>query len=336
MGFLFRCSSSGAINIIKVVLLITTLAIALLGCGQGDMQTVVIDGDDMHVEDDTAEYIYGIAMDEDAGVISQNVADVYVSPDVKSDRISQALYNQPVSILSKESGWAKVKIVDGSTGWIKSKYIDSDISSIYGRNYTRRIVVTSREKTIYAYPAGGNTRMIAPMGTELYAFGNIDDSYEVYLPGNKTGWLQGSGIIHIGLNGMIPVTNAEDFASTALRLKGVSYLLNGMSASGIDAPGLVYICARINGINLPLMINGQLASGTEIKPEEALAGDLVFLSDTGESEPEQISSSGICIGGGNYIFASRKAGYVTIGEINRKNADGIVIAARRIFNKTSE
>ena len=40
------------------------------------------------------------------------------------------------------------------------------------------------------------------------------------LPGNKTGWLRGSGIIHVGLGEMIPVTNAEDFASTALRLKG--------------------------------------------------------------------------------------------------------------------
>lgn len=336
MGFLFKCSSLGVSNILKLVLLITAIAIGLLGCGQGDIQTAVIDGDDVHVEDDTAEYIYGIAMDKNAGVISQNVADVYVSPDVKSDRISQALYNQPVSILSNENGWAKVKIVDGSTGWIKSKYISSDISSIYGRNYTRRIVVTSREKTIYAYPTGGNTRMIAPMGTELYVVSNIDDSYEVYLPDNKTGWLQGSGIIHIDLKSTIPVTNAEDFASTALRLKGVSYLLNGMSEAGIDAPGLVYICARINGINLPRMINGQMASGTEIKPEEALAGDLVFLSPTRENESEQIRSVGICIGGGNYIFSSRKAGYVTIGEINRENADGIVTTARRIFNKTSK
>ncbi len=336
MGFLIKFSRSLIFNTIIALLLMPAMVIMLSGCDQDDVQTAVIDGDDMQLGVSNVEYVYGISMDENAGVISQNVADVYASPDVKSDRISQALYNQPVSILKNDNGWAEVKTVDGSTGWIKSKYIDSDISSIYGRNYKRRIIVTSREKTIYEYPAGGNTRMIAPMGTELYTFNNIDDSYEVYLPGNKTGWIQGSGIIHIGLNGMIPVTNAQDFASTALRLKGVSYLLNGMSASGIDAPGLVYICARINGINLPLKINGQMASGTEIKPEEALAGDLVFLSDTGENESEKISSVGICIGGGNFIFASRKSGYVTIGEINRKNADGIVTTARRIFNKTSK
>lgn len=321
---------------ITAVLLISAIAIGLSGCGQEDLQTAAVDGDGLQSDTSTVDYIYGIAMDENAGVISNNVADVFVSPDVKSGRITQALYNQPVSILSNENGWVEVENVDGRTGWIKSKYIDSDISSIHGRNYTSRIIVTSREKTIYAYPTGGTTRMIAPMGTELYAFNNIDDSYEVYLPGNKTGWLQGSGIIHIDLDGMIPVTNAEDFASTALRLKGVSYLLNGMSSAGIDAPGLVYICARINGINLPRTINGQLAAGTEIKPEDTLAGDLVFLSGIGENEAEEISCIGICIGGGNYIYAGRKAGYVTIGEINRENADGIVTAARRIFNTTTE
>lgn len=336
MRFLYRRRSLNSLNRIAAALLALAMVVGLSGCERKNVQTAVVNGDDVQEETAAVEYIYGIPMDEKAGVISHNVADVYSSPDVKSERITQVLYNQPVSILSNENGWAEVKTVNGFTGWIKSKYIDSDISSIYGRNYTRRIIVTSREKTVYAYPSGGATRIIAPMGTELYAFNNIDDSYEVYLPGNKTGWIQGSGIIHIGLNGTIPVTNAEDFASTALRLKGVSFLLNGMSASGIDSTGLVYICARINGINLPATIKGQLASGVQIEPGDALAGDLVFLAGTGENEADEINSVGVCIGSGNYIYASRKAGYVTIGEIKRENADGIVVAARRIFNKASK
>ncbi len=335
MRFLFRCRRLNNFKLIAAALLIIAAAFILSGCERQNVQTAVVNGDDVQAEPAAVEYIYGIPLDEKAGVISHNIADVYASPNVKSERITQALYNQPVSIISNENGWAEVKTVSGFKGWIKSKYIDSDISSLFGRNYTHRIIVTSREKTVYAYPTGGATRIIAPMGTELYAFNNIDDSYEVYLPGNKTGWVQGSGIIHLGVEGIIPVTNAEDFAATALRLKGVSYLMNGMSASGIDAPGLVYICARINGINLPSTIKGQLASGTQIKPENALAGDLVFLSYTGETNAEEISCVGVCIGGGNYIYAGRKAGYVTIGEINRENADGIVVDVRRIFNTTS-
>jgi cell wall-associated NlpC family hydrolase len=152
------------------------------------------------------------------------------------------------------------------------------------------------------------------------------------LPANKTGWLKGSGLIHISLGEMIPVTNPDDFAATALRLKGTSYLLNGLSAMGIDAPGLVFISARINGINLPRTIEGQLASGTEIAVEDTRAGDLVFLAGTGENEGDHVTCVGICTGGGSYLYAGRKTGYVAVGDINRENQDGKVTAARRIFN----
>jgi len=309
-------------------LLILLMIFVLPGCEARSVQTSADNG--VTTDNSNLEYIYGIPMDENAGVVSNSAVDVYSKPDVKSTRITQVLYNQPVSIISDENGWAQVKTVNGCTGWMKSKYIDRDISSIYGRSYSHRIIVTSKEKVIREYPAGGATRMIAPMGTELYAVNSIDDSYEVCLPGNVTGWLQGSGIIHIGVEDVIPVTNAEDFAATALKFKGTSYLLNGMSAAGIDAPGLVYICARINGINLPGTINGQLASGREIKPENAVSGDLVFLA--GNNEDKEVNCVGVCIGGGNYIYAGRKTGYVAIGDINRENPDGIVVAARRIFN----
>lgn len=279
------------------------------------------------------DYIYGIPMDDSAAIITTSVADVFASPDIKSERVSQALYNQPVCVVKKENGWTKVKIVDGSTGWIKSKFVDSDVSSIYGRSYTHKIIVTSREKVITSGPSGGSTLVNAPMGSEFYAFNDYEDAYEVFLPGNKTGWLKGSGLIHIGLGEMIPVTNPDDFAATALRLKGTSYLLNGLSSMGIDAPGLVYISARINGVNLPRTVEGQLASGTKIRLEDTRAGDLVFLAGTGENEGDAVSGVGICTGGGSYIYAGRKTGYVAVGEINRENQDGKVVAARRIFNE---
>lgn len=278
------------------------------------------------------EYIYGIPMDKTAAVISDSVADIYSSPDVKSPRLTQALYNQPVTVLQQEQGWAKVTAIDGSTGWIKVKYIDNDISSLYGRTYTNKIIVTSREKSVTSTPSGGITQMEAPMGAEFHAFNTSGDAYEVFLPGNKTGWLRGSGIIRIGLDERVPVTNADDFAATALRFKGTSYLLNGLSSMGVDAAGLVYICARINGIDLPRSVAGQLATGTEIKPEDAQAGDLVFLSGVGEGESGTVTSVGICTGGGSFLYAGRKTGYVTVGDINQENSEGKVVAARRIFN----
>ena len=226
-----------------------------------------------------------------------------------------------------------MKTVSGITGWIKLKYITHDISSISGRLFIYRIVVTSREKTVYSSPGSGATMVNAHMGTEFYAFNSSEDAYEVFLPGNRTGWLKGSGIIRIDPpNDEIPVTNPEDFASTALRFKGTSYMLNGLTSTGIDAPGLVYICARINGIDLPATLEGQLNAGIEIPLDRVRTGDLVFMSGPGDSEEETISCAGICTGGSNYIYAGRKTGYVAIGDLYRENPDGIAVRARRIFN----
>lgn len=322
-------------NVLFLLMLLIAAGSVLSGCSTGARAVSGINGPGSaqdSSQEEAVEYVFGIPMDKNAAVIVDNVADIYAKPDVKSNRITQALYNQPVSILQKEQGWARVSAVDGSTGWIKLKYLDSDISSIYGRTYTDRIIITSREKEITSNPSGGITRMNAPMGSEFFAFNSSGDAYEVFLPGNKTGWLRGSGTIHVGLNEMIPVTNADDFAATALRLKGASYLLNGLSTMGIDAPGLIYVCAHINGIDLPRSLAGQLASGTEIKPEEAQAGDLVFLAGVGEGEAGNVISVGICTGNSTYLYAGRKIGYVAVGDIKKDNSEGTIIAARRIFN----
>ena len=322
----------------KIVLLtlLSAAAVSLTGCSGTAREVSAVNSSAVTQgsSEDTAAtgYVSGIPMDENAGIVTEKTADIYSDPDVKSVRITQALYNQPVSILQKEPGWARVKAVDGSSGWMKLKFIDSDVTGIYGRTYTRRIIVTSREKSITSNPSDGITRMEAPMGSEFFAFNNSGDAFEVFLPGDKTGWIKGSGIIQIRLNEKIPATNADDFAATALRLKGASYLLNGMSSMGIDAPGLVYICARINGIDLPKSITGQMASGTEIKPEDAKAGDLLFLAGTGEGEEETLTAVGIAIGSGNYLYAGRKIGYVAVGEIAKDNAEGRIVAARRIFD----
>lgn len=312
------------------------LFVLLGGCAGKDAQvSAPVSGDAAEAGTNTeqaVEYIYGIPMDENAAVVTESMADIFEKPDVKSERITQVLCNQPVSVSSNDGGWAKVKTISGITGWIKSRYIIDDVSSITGRVYTYKIIVTSREKTVYSGPNGGITQVNAQMGTEFFAFNNIDDAYEVFLPGNTTGWLKGSGIIRIPVDDAIPVTNAEDFASTALRFKGTSFMLNGMSSMGIDSPSLVYICARINGINLPMTIEGQISTGTEIEIDDAKAGDLVFLSGTGDNDAGIASCVGISIGNGSYIYAGRKTGYVAIGDIYRENPDGIVAAARRIFN----
>ena len=320
----------------KAFIFILLILVSLCGCSEKDAQVSAPAGEDAAAEDtdagQTTEYVYGIPMDDTAAVVTENVADIFAEPDVKSERITQVLCNQPVTVIANNGGWSKVRTISGMTGWIRSRFISHDISSISGRIYTYRIIVTSREKTVYSTPSGGVTLVEAQMGTEFYAFNNMEDAYEVFLPGNKTGWIRGSGIIRVAVNDAIPVTNADDFAATALRFKGITFMLNGISSMGIDSHGLVYICARINGVNLPATLEGQLTSGVEIDIDDVKAGDLVFLSGTSDNQAGEITCAGISIGGGTYIYAGRKTGYVAIGYLYRENPDGIVVSARRIFN----
>lgn len=274
------------------------------------------------------EEVDGIPVNDSAAVVTDAVVDVFAEPDVKSERIAQVFYNQPVSILSEDSGWIRLVAVEGVCGWVRSKFIDRDISSINGRIYTHKIIVTGKDKSIFSDPTGGITVKDTVMGTVFYAFNNSGNAYEVYLPGNMTGWLRGSGIIHLGLRADVPKTSGKDFAASAIKFKGTSFLLNGLSSMGIDSPGMIYICSKINGFNLPRDLNGQMNYGEEIALDEIDVGDIVFLGSS--DDKKTIWSAGICLGNGQYIHASRTAGYVRLDGLNESGSDGKPVFARRI------
>ncbi|NJD01015.1 MAG: NlpC/P60 family protein, partial [Ruminiclostridium sp.] len=108
-----------------------------------------------------------------------------------------------------------------------------------------------------------------------------------------------------------------------------SYLLNGLSSMGMDSSGMIYICSKINGLNLPRDLQGQMNYGEEIQLDSIAAGDIVFL---GESENKSnISDQGIYLGNGQYIHASRTLGYVRLEGLNESGSDGKPVFARRIF-----
>lgn len=314
-----------------ILLFILLLPAAFAGCTAAAEKAAPVSIASQLAETEPPVKVNGIPINEKAAVIADSIVDVFSGPDLQSERITQALYNQPVSILDEKNGWARVAVVDGSRGWVRTKFLDKNTASIYGRQYDHRIVVTSKEKSVFSSPSGGYTVKDVVMGTELLSFNEYGDAYEVYLPGNRTGWLRGSGIMHIEQGGRIPVTKKEDFAATALKFKGTSYLLNGLSSMGMDSPGLVYISARINGVNLSRNIEGQYLSGVSVSIEDAREGDLVFLSpDEGAEIP---SCVGICTGGGSYVYAGKLAGYVMISSLKEVNMEGQIIAVKRIFTQ---
>lgn len=268
--------------------------------------------------------------EDNQGVILDSAADVFSEPDIKSQRITQVKFNELVSILENNGSWAKITTDRGITGWLDSKYLIKDVvSTDPNQNYKYMIIITSKEKKISSQIKGGVTIKEVPMGTKLYSRGKIGSNYEVALPGRSTGWVAESGTIQVDVSGKIPLTSAKDFTATAMKFKGTSYMKGGLTGLGIDAPGMVSVCAEINGVQLPADLIGQFQSGTKVDISVISAGDLLFFNTV--QNPETPAFVGIYLGNDEFIYANHVRGHVTINSLNEENFRERLIAARRIF-----
>jgi gamma-D-glutamyl-L-lysine dipeptidyl-peptidase len=273
-----------------------------------------------------------ITFDKNSGVVIDTVADVYERPDIQSIRITQVIYNQPVYILSENENWIKIKAVDGFIGWIKSRAIDKDYTSIKSGNFKYKIVITAKEKSVCESPFTGINLINVVMGTELYCTAKNGDWYGVALPLKKIGWVSSNGVIQVASDSKIPKTSSTDFVVTAEKFNGTQYLEGGISCwEGIDCSGLIYICSKINGVDLPRDALKQYTKGiTVIKTKGSmLPGDLLFFSGYGNLDG--ISQVGIFVGDGQFIYADRSKGSVMTGSMDDMYFAQKLVGIRRVF-----
>jgi murein DD-endopeptidase / murein LD-carboxypeptidase len=98
--------------------------------------------------------------------------------------------------------------------------------------------------------------------------------------------------------------------------KGTRHVMGGLSHSGIDCSGLLYVSFRANGItNIPRNAQDFARYGFIIlNVNEIKAGDLVFFTNTYRTS-KLVTHAGICIGNGEFIHTSSSKG-VMISKIN--------------------
>lgn len=214
-------------------------------------------------------------------VANKPVVDVFVAGNIRADRITQLLYNEPVERLSPKGSYAtfyKVRLRDGSVGFVKRSDLDEDTSSIEPGNALAKLVVTDLSKRIMTHASNGNLLVEVKMNTELLVLYKADPLYRVKLPGGREGWLDTTGVIELGVNDTPAVAGFTYFTDSIMAFNYATLLQHGMSNAGISVPAAIHIAASVNGLDLPYDIEGIRESSTLISNTVNENGSLNYNS----------------------------------------------------------
>lgn len=279
-------------------------------------------------------------------VINEPVVSIYSSPDVTSDRISQVLYNEVVTLTTETpiNGFIRIETLDGVAGFIKEDAVISDMSSVEPDLYQYKLVISNPSKNIMTHASNGTLITKALMNTVLYGNVKRDGVYQVNLPGGGTGWIGSSGVIEIGTRSKTDTVSSRYFVSSVMTFVNSTYLEDGITMKGASVNGIAYVCSSINGIDLPRSMDEQSQLGDVVQMdydavngnlivENILPGDFVFLrSPNADSTDNRIVEMAICTDTGSFFMIAPTKTTVRLREFDSGNSfyDRIV-TVRRFF-----
>ncbi|NLW11431.1 MAG: C40 family peptidase [Clostridiaceae bacterium] len=218
-------------------------------------------------EGNTVEYLY----DDSFRAVRQPVADIFVQPDIKSRRLAQALYNEPVQLQNENLTWGfnQVRLPDGTSGYMLSSDLSADKDSLEPGLGFFKVIVVQSAKRIMSHARSGTMLVEVMMGTELIADYRGDGILRLRLPDGQFGWASENGMMVIDAEQDIEIApdGARYFCSSAMTFHSVTVLAKGQSRSGISTEGIARIAGIVNGIALPRSMKEQMSSGQPVPLE---------------------------------------------------------------------
>ena len=127
--------------------------------------------------------------------------------------------------------------------------------------------------------------------------------------------------------GFITSAQGKQIVSTAQTLMGIPYVFGGTTTSGFDCSGLLQYVFKMHGLTIPRLADEQYNLGKAAKPNQLVAGDLVFFT----TYTAGVSHCGIYIGDGKFLHASSSKG-VKIDSLDNEYWKARFVGARKIVN----
>lgn len=278
-------------------------------------------------------------------VVTEYVSSIMSAADVKSARISQVLFNEPVTLLSEkeENGYVKIRTADGIEGYIQAKDLSSNMDSVEPDLHQYKLVVSDISKNVMSHASNGTLEIEVMMNTVLFSDQKRDGVYHVALPEGKDGWISSSGVIELSIVGTVEKVSVRYFVSSVLSCVNMTQLDHGITKKGLSVEGLAYVSASVNGLSIPRNMEDQMTAGKavelqyddvtgELIVDGIMPGDLVFFRHAQEPSSQIPVEMGICTDTGMLLMTSKSKTTLRLVSIEDNSIlHDRIISVRRIF-----
>jgi gamma-D-glutamyl-L-lysine dipeptidyl-peptidase len=262
-------------------------------------------------------------------VVVRPVVNMFRSPSLDADVVSQSLYGTNVTLVKSAGEWLEIRTADEYTGWVQA----NGLRKLEGRHYADGVPflrVAESSANVYREP---DVTLHAPLLNLPWEsrLEVIDEKVD-----DRGRWLRvrladgGEGFIQRG--DISKTTGTLDIPQTialAKRFMGVTYTWGGTSSFGFDCSGFVQMLVRQRGITLPrdasLQVNWKGVAPVERK--DLQAGDLLYFGE----DLTKVTHTGMYIGNGEFIHdTTHERPMVQISRLDDAPWTKLLVAARRV------
>lgn len=249
---------------------------------------------------------------------------------------TQCLLGTQVDVIQIDDRWAEVACPAQETaGWVPlDQLVNPAESDAQGEEY----LVSATATAIRDEPGGDVAIPGVTLGTRLRVVGpGYRGWMPVALPGpQQPGWVPQRDLSPepVGHREHEPpavgtIADGLDAVHLAQQLLEIPYLYGGISAYGIDAPGLVWVVYHQLGIDTPRFNDRLLETGEPIEFDDVQPGDLLFLEHGGDLRMPAIVAERTQVDLPEVIFSSPVYGKVVIESLKDSEL-GQITACRRV------